>query len=218
MIKEYEQWCMCNGKLLIFDNAASPVGFLDDGRSIHDVGDGAIISLHETKPFGRGEGGAVLTSREIAPFVHQAMNFGYDILKQLRVPNRQCSNWKMSDVAAAAICDHFDTIGSDKWEENFQTLIQHAIHKLEERGSQLAFPIRYPTILSCLFVRLDGPRGEAITQHLNLHSIEAKHYYRPLVSRCEAPHAWQLYDTTVCLPFHLGVSRQGIAKMVDLLE
>ena len=43
------------------------------------IGDGSIISLHETKPLGRGEGGAVFVSAEMVPFVHKALNFGYDI-------------------------------------------------------------------------------------------------------------------------------------------
>lgn len=217
-IVEYERWCIRCGKLLIFDNAASPLGFIEDGRSIHDVGDGAIISLHETKPFGRGEGGAIIASRELAPFVHQAMNFGYDIPNQVRVPNRQASNWRMSDFAAAAICDHFDTMIDQKWEAKLQELTRSAVEQLEQCGKRLAYPIRYPTVLGCLFVRLlDGSNAEAICQRLNSHGIEAKHYYTPLVSRSEAPNAWNLYDTTVCLPFHLDMSREDLRKMIMLL-
>jgi carbonic anhydrase/acetyltransferase-like protein (isoleucine patch superfamily) len=59
----YERWCRKNKKLIVFDNAATPVGFAADGRCIHDIGDGSIISLHETKPFGRGEGGVVLMTK-----------------------------------------------------------------------------------------------------------------------------------------------------------
>jgi dTDP-4-amino-4,6-dideoxygalactose transaminase len=55
-VLEYEKWCKMNGKLLLQDNAATPIGFVSDGRCIHDVGDGSFLSLHETKPLGRGEG------------------------------------------------------------------------------------------------------------------------------------------------------------------
>ena len=48
-------------------------------NSNNAIGDGSIISLHETKPIGRGEGGAVFVSSDMAPFVHKALNFGYDI-------------------------------------------------------------------------------------------------------------------------------------------
>lgn len=54
-ISTYEAWCKDKGLLLLFDNAASAVGFVEGRSSIHDAGDGAFISLHETKPIGRGE-------------------------------------------------------------------------------------------------------------------------------------------------------------------
>lgn len=54
-IAEYEAWCTEHGLLLIFDNAATAIGLYGD-HCIHDAGDGAFISLHETKPLGRGEG------------------------------------------------------------------------------------------------------------------------------------------------------------------
>jgi dTDP-4-amino-4,6-dideoxygalactose transaminase/acetyltransferase-like isoleucine patch superfamily enzyme len=217
-VLHYESWCQDHGKYLVFDNAASPVGFLRDGRCIHDVGAGAIISLHETKPFGRGEGGAILTSRDVAPFVHRAMNFGFDISNQQREPNRQSSNWRMSDIAAAGICDHFDTMISKNWEERLQELTRFAIQELTTRGHQLAFPIAFPTILSCLFIRLQEPcDAEATCGRLNNFGIEAKHYYCPLVSRAEAPESWKLYDSTVCLPFHLGLSEEDIGRMIHIL-
>jgi dTDP-4-amino-4,6-dideoxygalactose transaminase len=216
-IVEYEKWCLREEKYLIFDNAATPLGFLADGRSIHDVGDGAIISLHETKPFGRGEGGAVVCRRDVYSFVHQAMNFGFNIPAQIRIPNRYSSNWRMSDIAAAAICDHFDNIAS--WEEKFCKLIEFAVEKLAEVGLELAIPIRYPTVLACLLVRLRaGSDGEAVCRELNAHGVEAKHYYVPLLtSKSDAPEAWSLYDSTVCLPFHLDVSKEDLVRVFKLL-
>lgn len=213
----YEKWCIHNDKLLIFDNAATPLGFVEDGRSIHDVGDGAFISFHETKPFGRGEGGAIFTGKEITPFVHRAMNFGYDIPNQVRIPNRYSSNWRMSDFAAAVICDHIDHIVSEKWEHKLNDLAHFSIHELGKKGYKTAFPVHFPTILSCLFVDLDSHPGEAICKLLNSHGTEAKHYYCPLVDRTAAPRAWALYDRTVCLPFHLGISKGELLRMFNQL-
>ena len=217
-ILRYEEFCVDHNKFLIFDNAATPLGFVEDGRCIHDVGDGAIVSFHETKPYGRGEGGAVFAGKDIAPFVHQAMNFGYDIPNQVRVPNRYSSNWRMSDIAAAAICDHIDNVISEKWESKLNALARFAIEEMGKRRYETAFPVRYPTILSCLFVDLkDGEPGAATCRRFNSHGTEAKQYYCPLVGRSEAPKAWQLFDRTVCLPFHLGVSRDDIVGMLDQL-
>lgn len=217
-ILAYEKFCIDHHKLLIFDNAATPVGFVEDGRCIHDVGDGTFISFHETKPYGRGEGGAVFAGKDVAPFVHMAMNFGYDIPNQVRVPNRYSSNWRMSDIAAAAICDHIDSIISDRWEEKLNALARFAIEELRKRGYQTAMPVCYPTILSCLLVDLGGQEpGAATCRRLNSHGTEAKQYYCPLAGREEVPQAWQLFDRTVCLPFHMGLSRELLVEMLDQL-
>ncbi len=34
----YESWCKENGKLLLIDNAASPIGKLEDGNALVDIG------------------------------------------------------------------------------------------------------------------------------------------------------------------------------------
>ncbi len=214
----YEQWCIDNKKLLIFDNAATPIGTVDDGRCVHDVGDAAFMSFHETKPYGRGEGGAVFVDRELAEFVHQAMNFGYDISRQIRIPNRRSSNWRMSDFAAAAICDHIDNIISNKWEERLNELARFAIEAVERSGHKIALPVRYPTVLSCLFVHLGENSGMETCRRLNSSGIEAKNYYNPLIERSDAPIAWKLFDHTVCLPFHIDISRSELTKMINMLS
>jgi dTDP-4-amino-4,6-dideoxygalactose transaminase len=107
---------------------------------------------------------------------------------------------------------------SKNWEERLQELTRFAIQELTTRGHQLAFPIAFPTILSCLFIRLQEPcDAEATCGRLNNFGIEAKHYYCPLVSRAEAPESWKLYDSTVCLPFHLGLSEEDIGRMIHIL-
>ena len=229
----YERWCLDNHKLLVLDNAASPIGFVeeeDDGdddsssqyrRStcIHDIGDGAIVSFHETKPFGRGEGGAVFAGRDVLGFVHRAMNFGYDIPKQERIPDRACSNWRMSDIAAAAICDHVDFVISNRWEERLQELTKFAIMELESRNMELAIPIKFPTVLSCLFVRLPpGSTPQSTLKFLHSRNVEAKHYYEPLCGRKEAPNAWDLFDSTICLPLHLAISKEELKEVIRMIS
>lgn len=214
-----------NGKLLIFDNAASPIGFVEDNRCIHDVGDGAIISLHETKPLGRGEGGAVVVAKEMSPYVHQAMNFGYDIPNQVRVPSRLSSNWRMSDFAAAAICDHLDTIAEEAWVHRLKDLGEFAEAELRSIGLCLAFKPIYPTLLSCLLVKINSSNShmqwhdaENVCRELNCLGIEAKHYYAPLCPRSDAPLSWTFFDSTICLPFHLQLAKKDIERMVQQLQ
>eukprot|EP00953_Heterococcus_sp_UTEX-ZZ885_P000825 967-Heterococcus_DN1.PRE.1 len=130
----YEQWCQQHNKLLLFDNAATAIGYAADGRCIHDIGNGSIISLHETKPIGRGEGGAVIVDSEVQQHVMCAMNFGFSAATGVRLGHRGCSNWRMSDIAAAAICDHLDTVINDNWVQRCSNLARFAQQELQNRG------------------------------------------------------------------------------------
>jgi dTDP-4-amino-4,6-dideoxygalactose transaminase len=170
----YEKWCKSHGKFLVLDNAVTAIGFLSNSHCIHDVGDGSIVTLHETKPVGRGEGGVIFAKREVLPFLHQAMNFGFDIPKQVREQHWSCSNWRMSDIAAAAVCDHLDFMLNNKWEDRLQELTKFAVSELLEKKSIvfLAMPVHYPTILSCLFIKLNRPiQAERILDLLHSHNI-----------------------------------------------
>jgi dTDP-4-amino-4,6-dideoxygalactose transaminase len=217
---EYEKWCRENGKLLVFDNAATPIGTLEDGRCIHDIGNGTIISLHETKPLGRGEGGVVIVPKESVKFVHRAMNFGFDTTAAVRVPNRQSSNWRMSDIAAAAVCDHLDFIIAENWLQRFEHRNTLVLSKLAERNLSLVFPPpQHSTVFSCLFVQL--PAGhmdcDQLCQQMWARGVEAKHYYLPLGDRVSCPMAWSIYDHSICLPFHLGISDVRALAILDVL-
>ena len=60
------------------DNAACPLHIAADGGNLTDLADAAIISLHETKAIGRGEGGLLLVKPEFVDTAYRAVNFGYD--------------------------------------------------------------------------------------------------------------------------------------------
>ena len=133
-VAAYEAWCATHGKLLLFDNAATAMGRLPDGRCVHDAGDGAIVSLHETKPIGRGEGGAVIAPHDLAAVVGRAMNFGFDIPAGRRVGDPLASNYRMSDIAAAATLDHLDTVAGEGWPAKVACLTARAEARLKEAG------------------------------------------------------------------------------------
>jgi dTDP-4-amino-4,6-dideoxygalactose transaminase len=223
-VLEYETWCKRNGKLLLQDNAATPVGYLSDGRCIHDVGDGSFLSLHETKPLGRGEGGAVFVNSPMIPFVDRAINFGFNTLSVERVPHRFASNWRMSDFSAAPICDHLDNVVRENWVEVHEKLLSYAISQVELVGFRVDPKPLFPTLASCLFVRLPKESTDAslddVISYLNkcTPSIEAKRYYRPLCSREEGPVAWNIFCTSICLPCHTGLTKEMIQYAVNSLR
>jgi dTDP-4-amino-4,6-dideoxygalactose transaminase len=224
-IRAYEAWCKEKGLLLLFDNAATAIGFVD-GRCIHDAGDGAFVSLHETKPIGRGEGGAVFVSDELYPHVWRAMNFGFSPAGSAgvcRKGNRACSNWRMSDIAAAGILCHLSTVINCNWTSRYTELLHYASNSAAKVGLSLnpvgGLQLVTPTIVSCLFLcvppRWHGKVSDLIKRLTSLPApIEAKQYYRPLADSAAAPLAWRLFDSTICLPFHLDMHPENLDYML----
>ena len=120
------------------------------------------------------------------------------------------------DLAAAAICDHIDFMTANGWEGRLNNLAKAAVNELQLNGLGLAMPIRYPTILSCLFVK-HGQETNVILKKLHAKKIEAKHYYEPLCERAKTPMAWDLFDSTLCLPFHLDISETDLKMMIAII-
>lgn len=213
----YSNWCRKEKKILIFDNAAVVVGQVDT-CCIHDYGDGATVSLHETKPTGRGEGGAIFAPHDLSSYVMCALNFGFD--PQLRIPHPSCSNWKMSDVAAAFILDHLDHVLDELWVSKYKQKTEEFVEVLSEYGLTLYQPPSFPAIPAS--VRLSLPQGHdaaRVCDALNASNpvIEAKQYYRPLELEEKAPRSWQIYNTTVCLPFHLQLTHTQLKYMACMI-
>ena len=91
---EYLEFANKSRKILVLDNAAG----------IGNIHPPAIpwqsLSLHHTKPFGFGEGGAMICPTEHAPLLRELISFG----KGLRRETAQLStNAKISDISAAFI-------------------------------------------------------------------------------------------------------------------
>ena len=220
-VAAYETWCVAHRKLLLFDNAATAMGRLPDGRCVHDAGDGAIVSLHETKPIGRGEGGAVIAPPDLAAYVGRAMNFGFDIPAGRRVGDPLASNYRMSDIAAAATLDHLDTVAGEGWPAKVACLTARAEARLKETDLGLYLPRPEAAFPACLFVRLPGTlSGERVCAalcKLPSGTVEAKQYYRPLADRDTVPEAWRVFDGCVCLPLHADMSDADVDYMCAAL-
>ena len=95
----WEKFCRKNNKILVFDNASSPLS-KRKGVNICNFGDYSFGSLHHTKYLGFGEGGFAVIPSSDYRLISQLTNFGYDKAKKY---HRLSSNFKMSDVSAAYI-------------------------------------------------------------------------------------------------------------------
>jgi len=197
-VKYYRRYCDEHGIPLWMDNASSPLHFLEsDGTPLHDLADGVGISLHETKPIGRGEGGLMLVPIEHERIARMSLNFGYDVTQppDNRVYHVEASNWRMSDFQAAAILMHWEL----HWNEIVDWMRTHESvpkdcgpFKIGGRG----------TLYSCIM----EPR-----QRVPDPNVDIKYYYKPLLSREEAPHSWASFESLQCRPFHPGPGEHGSA-------
>lgn len=211
---KYVEWCQRNHKLLLFDNAATPMSSAAAESNSCAAGDGAFISLHETKPWGRGEGGAVVCpAGAIAAAVHRAMNFGFEYGQTVRVSHSESSNWRMSDIASAFIQSHIEALT----ESGTDVRVQHIVDAVDayladdhHNGLRLqwAIPVQAGSRLfpACLFLRVrdlyPAPPPLAVHKFSAATGIEAKQYYLPLTGPEQAPVAWGWYLRIFCLPLH----------------
>lgn len=200
----YVSWAALNHKLCIFDNAATPMTFWN-GVNMCALGDGAIISLHETKPLGRGEGGAVVCSPDLLPCVHRAQNFGFVVGTPVRMSHPCASNWRMSDIAAAFIQARLQLLtpqvysGADAILRAVNTLLDTDGVKPWARWMVPLHACVTRVFPSCLQLRT-AVAVDAHAFHMAT-GIEARQYYVPLADEAAAPVAWEWYTHCVCLPF-----------------
>ena len=100
--KQAYDYCQTNKKAFIVDNAT---GLLD--RPDPQTGILAIeaISCHHTKPWGVGEAGLILCDAEDEESLRHLSNFGVQLPGS---PHYFASNYKLSDLAAAALIDRLE--------------------------------------------------------------------------------------------------------------
>jgi dTDP-4-amino-4,6-dideoxygalactose transaminase len=113
-----------NKKIIIFDNAATPYTFLN-GINTCNLGQASFVSLHHTKHIGFGEGGLAIVDNHLEEGVRIACNFGL-VDKQF---NERASNFKMSEISAAAILQYWDSFDINELQEK---LVNNYYEKLYE--------------------------------------------------------------------------------------
>lgn len=128
--KNTQEWidcCVKYNKLLIFDNASSPLSKFD-GKSICELGNASIGSLHCTKYLGgASEGGFIVIDKDEYDIVNSLTNFGFN---NSRKYNKYSSNYKMSEINAAVHLEYIQKYDIDKHIYNQGFLIEE-IDKIE---------------------------------------------------------------------------------------
>jgi dTDP-4-amino-4,6-dideoxygalactose transaminase len=193
-VEYYEEFARTHNKVLLFDNAATPLGTVG-GRSIHSFGDGSIVSLHETKLLGRGEGGLMIVRENLRDQALSIINFGFDLKidPKHRVPTVYGSNYRMSDISAAAILAWWRHVEATGMIDRIKAL--HV--KFESNGEAPDFADAGSTLFACMIRR----KTPELTDFCERMRVEAKQYYRPLKSEA-TPVATRWYEDYLCMPLY----------------
>jgi len=198
-IEAWESYSKSRGKILIYDNAASPLTRYK-GKNICNYGDYAIGSFHHTKYLGFGEGGFLTLTKEEYTAAQRISAFGFGTYKEdYRRANIRASNFKLPDTAAAYILQHIERFSIKKYLE----LQSEVVEKIEAAGirifrghnngdTEIVFA-NIPCILD----------NEVQMKDLQGRSVEFKKYYYPLFPANE--NAFQLYNHIINVPLNKNV-------------
>lgn len=209
-INKYVQWAKNNNKLLLFDNAATPFTMYDNDNCCN-YGTGSIISFHHTKPLGFGEGGAIIVDSKYEQHIRRCLNFG---ISSDSCWNKQCSNFKMSDISAAYIIQYI---------ENFNTIINKhkQLYELFKTEVDMIDGVRlFPNysddipFVAC-FPVIFRNKEHSSPKYYNDMGIYCKKYYNPLKL---LPISQYLYDHILCFPCHVDMTNNDIAYVIDAIK
>jgi dTDP-4-amino-4,6-dideoxygalactose transaminase len=194
-IEKYIQWSNKYNKFIIFDNAATAYTFYK-GINSCNYGNGSVISFHHTKPFGFGEGGAIIIDKQYELECKRIINFG--ISNELQLPwSSFGGNYKMSEISAIYILSYL--------QDNFCKIVKHHISMYKKYRSSFKM---YPnfgdtdmTVLSC-FCLIDDKYDETFLQKIQKNNITCRKYYHPLTNTTKAT---AIYKKILCYPLHINI-------------
>lgn len=206
-----------HGAVLVIDSAA---GLGVERSNVESEGDVyEAYSMHATKPFGVGEGGAIFCARDNASKVRSALNFG--------LPTRfgpDVSTWgingKISEAHAAVGLSVLETLETRlgcrralaaRYIARLNHIPDVGIAPHPERSTWQVFPVLMPTAVAASDL-VDAARQLG---------MEVRRYYRPSLTRwiehAVCPNSDSLADRMVCFPVY-SCDDSTAEEMADIVE
>ena len=204
---EIIEGCNKRGKKVILDNASSPLTKIS-GKNICAFGDASFGSLHHTKFLGFGEGGFIVIDEEHEEEINRILGFGFTGKTIERISDINSSNFKISDVSAAAILQHIEKYDIKKHIEN-QTKI---IESLEHVSGLKVFNYNHGVFYGNMPIIYDKPMS---TIFFRDNYIEAQKYYYPIKKH---KNSLQLYSRMINLPMHAAMSDFEIDTIIKAVR
>lgn len=204
---DWVEYCNKYKKILILDNASSPLTKIR-GKNICNYGDFSFGSLHHTKYLGFGEGGFAVIPREFYTEFEELLGFGFVKNTIKRAYNSYSSNYKMSDISAAAILQQIL-----KFDFNAHLEVQAKYLELISSFSEIK-PLNYQD--GIVYGNFPIVFSDPVTiDPFRSNSIEAQKYYFPLADH---QNSLYLFDRVINLPLHKGVLDFDLSKIIRSIE
>jgi dTDP-4-amino-4,6-dideoxygalactose transaminase len=209
--------CAKHGVPVVIDNASGlggPVVPLRENSM-------EVYSMHATKPFAVGEGGAIRTDPQMVQALRHALNFGLEHGTPL---GGWGVNGKMPEVLAAvgmAVLDEYDEVLGIRQSvaQNYIDLLA-PFESLKFRGAAAdapwhGFPVQLPSSDSV----------ETLVGYLASRSVDIRRYYRPSLEDWPgttkigpSPKARHHADTTITLPVYSDMNVDEFEVLARILR
>lgn len=171
-------------KYIIFDNAATPYSFWKGINSLN-YGFASFVSLHHTKTIGFGEGGLIIVSKKYEQAIRSIIAFDKQTSGNY---SRYGNNYKMSEIAAAAILQWWDQFDINELASLYQERYdEHQLANFPHKADR--YDIFFP---NCAPVIFETPQDID-----DFPGIDVKKYYKPLDKSAISN---DIYNRLICFP------------------
>lgn len=193
-----------HGAILVIDNAAGLGVIRDNVEQFADVFE--VFSLHATKPFGIGEGGAIFAHRENADLLRSALNFGLP-WRSGKPTTSWGLNGKLSELHAAvglAVETTFESRITRR--RSFAGRYMDALRVID--GIGLPSDVKGSTWQVFPVLMRDENAAQTAVTEARTRGMELRRYYRPSLSQQPSfegalcPTSESLADRMICLPVY----------------
>ena len=217
-LDDLEQLARAAGVPLVIDAAASLGGRDENGVWVGGSGDAEVFSMHATKVFGVGEGGAVFVPKPLAERVRRTINFGFAD----GVPETLGFNGKLSEVHAAiglAVLERMDGFLERRSEiaAGYRAGVAE-VPGLEHPPNAGMPPWQtYPVALPS--------DADAVVRRLVAAGVGARRYYtpplhrtRPFAADVRLPRTDDLSARMVCLPVYSDMTDRELEDITMIVN
>jgi dTDP-4-amino-4,6-dideoxygalactose transaminase len=222
-------------RLMLVYDAAHAFTTRIAGIPVHRFGDATVYSLHASKLFHTGEGGAlVCRSHALQAKCQRLQNFGFDGDGEIIEPG---SNAKLSEMQAALGLSVYPGIAAER---DARVMVRRTYeHQLQGiAGVQLvSAPANVSSSHQYLVIRVDGrdpatglSNRDVVHDVLKQHQIFSRRYFYPLCSEFahyakypnaaahNLPNALRISREVLCLPLHSNVNATAIGDICFLIK